>query len=385
MRVEVRDNSNSVEKETAMERRARGRTHPSPGLAAGAVLFICLGIGAMRSPAIADVPERLERWLASQEWARDTDGPILSLGKPGAFDDTHIFAPMVAVERGKESEKDRFLLWYCGSRGFAHDLSPTRTRDERVFRLGLATSTDGKRFERHRGGAVYTLATERLSILTPTVLRDGDGVPLREDGALRMWFSSATLGGGGQVQSIQLATSADGVEWSSPSPVLIERAYAPSVIRSEKGYEMWYTVPGRYPWVMRHARSDDGLKWDVTEKPVLEISQEWEHYLQIYPAVSMIDGVYLMWYASYLSEDRLTTAIGFAASLDGVTWHKNPENPVLRPDPERAWESHYVSSQSVVRLRDGSFRMWYASRKAPPFHNLYYALGTARWKGPEAD
>lgn len=32
----------------------------------------------------------------------------------------------------------------------------------------------------------------------------------------------------------------------------------------------------------------------------------------------MVDGVYLMWYASYATKDRGTTAIGFAASLDGV-------------------------------------------------------------------
>jgi predicted GH43/DUF377 family glycosyl hydrolase len=329
------------------------------------------------SPTTAPIPERLKPWLTAQKWERDTEGPILSLGKPGEFDDTHIFAPMVAME------KDRFLLWYCGSQGFAHDLSPKRTRDERVFELGLATSTDGTRFKKHAGGSVYALGTERLSILTPTILRKEDGSVLRENGVLRMWFSSATLGGGGQVQSIQHSTSKDGVEWSRASPVLIPRAYAPSVIKTEKGYEMWYTVPGRYPWIMRHARSDDGLKWDVAEKPVMEISQDWEHYLQIYPAVFKSDGVYLMWYASYLHKDRLTTGIGFAVSLDGITWHKHPQNPVLRPDPKRKWESHYVSSQSVLRLPDGSFRMWYASRKEPPFHNLYFALNTARWSGPK--
>jgi hypothetical protein len=92
-----------------------------------------------------------------------------------------------------------------------------------------------------------------------------------------------------------------------------------------------------------------------------------------------------MWYASYLHEDRETTAIGFAASLDGIAWHKHPQNPVLRPDPERPWESNYVSSHSVIRLPDGSFRMWYASRKKPPFKNLYFALNTARWSGPSGE
>jgi hypothetical protein len=92
-----------------------------------------------------------------------------------------------------------------------------------------------------------------------------------------------------------------------------------------------------------------------------------------------------MWYGSYYSAvRRQTTAIGFAASLDGLHWHKHPHNPVMVPDPKRPWESNYVGSGCVLRLADGSFRYWYASRKAPPFENLYFAINTARWPGPSA-
>ncbi|MGE0759497.1 MAG: hypothetical protein AB7F89_16235 [Pirellulaceae bacterium] len=323
-----------------------------------------------------EVPPELVRWLGPQQWQRDVAGPILSLGPAGQFDDTHIFAPTVAQEAGE------FHLWYCGSRGFAHDLAKQRQRDERVFRLGLATSRDGREFTRHSAEPVFALADARRSILTPTVLRQVDGSLLREEGRIRMWFSAGTLGGGGAPHSIHEITSADGVHWSSPSQVQIERAYAPTVIKGDDGYHLWYTVPGSYPWLMNHARSDDGRQWQVTPEPVLKVSQEWEHFLQIYPSVLKVGAVYLMWYASYLHEDRETTGIGFAASLDGIRWYKHPDNPVLRPDPTRSWESHYVSSHSVMRLPDGTFRIWYASRKAPPFQNLYFALNTAEWRGP---
>ena len=340
------------------------------------VFFLAALAQASDEPADEQLSEKLNPWLQPQEWKRDLNGPVLSLGKSGEFDDTHIFAPMVAKDKG------RFLLWYCGSQGFAHDVAKKRTVDERVFKLGLATSKDGKHFERHPGGAVFALEDAKRSVLTPTVLRNADGSLLREKGRIRLWFSSGTLGGGGRVQSILESSSADGINWSRASPVLLERAYAPTVIKTESGYQMWYTVPGSYPWLMKHARSTDGREWIVTEEPVLKISQDWEHYLQIYPSVCKLDDVYLMWYASYMSKDRETTAIGFAVSLDGVKWHKHPQNPVLRPDPKRPWESNYVSSQSVIRMPDGSFRMWYASRKKPPFNNLYYALNTAYWPGP---
>src|SRR5262245_60809743 len=73
----------------------------------------------------------LQRWLAPQVWTRDTEGPIISLGPQGSFDDTHIFAPCVVAH------EFTYSLWYCGSSG---------TVEDRVFRMGLATSRDGWTF-----------------------------------------------------------------------------------------------------------------------------------------------------------------------------------------------------------------------------------------------
>jgi hypothetical protein len=115
---------------------------------------------------------------------------------------------------------------------------------------------------------------------------------------------------------------------------------------------------------------------------VLGVDQQWESSRLFYPTVLVADDVFLMWYGSYWAERRQTTALGFAVSLDGLEWYKHPRNPVFRPDPNRSWESHYTTSQSVLRLPDGSWRMWYASRKAPPWTNKYFAINTARWSGP---
>jgi hypothetical protein len=119
---------------------------------------------------------------------------------------------------------------------------------------------------------------------------------------------------------------------------------------------------------------------------VLEIDQPWELNRLFYPTVVRRDGVYLMWYGSYWKDARPAqkTALGFAASLDGLKWYKHPSNPVLRPEPKHDWESHYVTSQSVMPLADGTWRMWYASRTRPPFTHKYFALGTAVWNGPPA-
>src|SRR5262245_14296914 len=139
-------------------------------------------IGGERAPA-GEPPPELTRWLKPQRWERDTPGPILSLGKAGAFDDQHIFAPAVVEERGE------FLLWYSGSRG---------APGNRVFRLGLASSKDGRQFTRHQDNPVLQFPDGARSVLTPALLRRGDGTVLREGGKLRMWFIGATLGKGGK-------------------------------------------------------------------------------------------------------------------------------------------------------------------------------------------
>jgi hypothetical protein len=318
-------------------------------------------------PSRGETPAELDTWLRPQQWLKDTSAPVLSLGKEGEFDDQHIFAPAVATF------DDRFWMWYSGSRG-----SP----GNRVFRLGLATSTDGKQFQRHPDGNVLAFADGKHSVLTPAILRGPDGNVLREEGKLRMWFTAATLGRGG-LHTLHESTSPDGIQWTEPSQVLLENAYCPTVLKTESGYAMWFSDVSRRPWVIRHAVSDDGRRWTVTSRPALQLSQEWEAEVLVYPTVLKQGELYLMWYGSYDNAIRReTTAIGFAVSRDGKHWTKNPHNPVLRPDPDRPWESNYVGSGSVLRLADGSFRYWYGSRKAPPFRNLYFAINTATWGGP---
>ena len=301
-----------------------------------------------------------EKWFCDQKWERDSEGPCISLGERGDFDDMHLFAPAAAAE------ENQVQLYYCGSQGEVED---------RVFRMGLAQSEDGKHFEKHADAPVLEMGNG-ASVLTPTFLRDEGGQVLRENGELRVWFSSTTFPLG-VVHTIHESRSVDGVSWSEPSTAQVEGAYAPTVIRDGDNYLMWYTDVTVDPWVFRFAASVDGSVWTSHPDPVVVADQEWELNRLFYPTVLKRDGVYLMWYGSYQSIDRHTTAIGFAVSEDGVHWTKHPENPVFGPNPDREWESHYTTSQSIHLDADGTLRMYYASRTKPPFTHKYFAIGTA--------
>ena len=88
-----------------------------------------------------------QAWLGPQNWVRDLDEPTVSLGEPGDFDDTHLFAPIVVREDGQ------YRLWYCGSTGSAHDVAPTRSPiggysrsdSQRVMMGYISRSTQGTR------------------------------------------------------------------------------------------------------------------------------------------------------------------------------------------------------------------------------------------------
>ena len=331
------------------------------------ILFLVLTL--IPAIAVAEPPAELKPWLTSlQSWKHDTSGPIVSLGAAGEFDDTHIFAPSVV----KRAPDNVYQLWYCGS---------TNSVAKRVFHLGLATSPDGRAFRKHQG-PVLSIADGKRSVLTPCVLRNTQGFPILEGGELRMWFSSTWFEDPTGKHSLHETSSTDGITWSDPSPEQLLNCYAPSVLKTGRLYQMWFTDISQESWFVRHAWSEDGRKWRLTPEPAVVIDQAWERSRLFYPHVIKVGGVYLMWYGSYWTERPSTTAIGLAASIDGMKWHKHPKNPVHRPSPERPWESHYVTSHAVIREDDGSLRMWYASRKTPPHVNKYFALNTAVWRDP---
>ena len=136
-----------------------------------------------------------------QNWQRD-EGPCIALGSGGAFDDMHLFAPCVAYEDGVYS------MWYSGSR---HNVNDRDRVDNRAFTLGLATSTDGVHFTKDPRSPVCRFTGTR-SILTPTLLRHPNGSVCREQGRLRLWFSSCNFPSGDRMHTLHETTSDDGIE-----------------------------------------------------------------------------------------------------------------------------------------------------------------------------
>ena len=222
---------------------------------------------------------------------------------------------------------DGMRLWYRGTN------DPAASVD---WQIGCARSSGFVAWEKLEGGLCFPFeGTGRWDDLSfgASVLFDA------ESGLFKMWY------GGAQASSplefrIGHATSPDGVAWSrvGDEPVLIPETFwertavdSPRVQRWDDQYHMWYT--GRNfsavsTWQIGYATSVDGVSWRrYGGNPVLSGGGRGDPVAVYIPNV-LVDpdtGLLEMWFVH-----RTTTRIGlgYALSLDGAVWTEYEGNPL---------------------------------------------------------
>jgi hypothetical protein len=158
----------------------------------------------------------------------------------------------------------------------------------------------------------------------------------------RMWYGGCETG---VVCHVVLATSPDGSAWTrySDNPVFEagpvgsfdHRMVMPgTVIRRGALYHMWYGAaeePSLYTrYTIGYAASQDGVTWVRHPSAVLEPGpSSWDGYQVFSPGV-IFDGVsYHMWYTGVREfGTSFLFQIGYATSPDGISWTKDPANPI---------------------------------------------------------
>jgi hypothetical protein len=112
---------------------------------------------------------------------------------------------------------------------------------------------------------------------------------------------------------------------------------------------MWYVSGLRWPvidgrqepvYAVKYSSSADGVNW---ERPnLLCIPQAYDNEAISHPSVVKYDGKYLMWYSYRDSTDfrdgKGAYRIGFADSLDGLSWSRNDQLQGLDVAAE-GWDS----------------------------------------------
>src|SRR5258708_5306673 len=117
-------------------------------------------------------------------------------------------------------------------------------------------------------------------------------------------------------------------------------------------WKMWYeAAPGGNQSATAFATSTDGLTWTkYAGNPVMSPSAPWEgagapNHEASPTAVLKENGLYKLWYHAISGSTR---QIGYAESVDGLTWTKYAGNPVLTPGPAGAWDADTVCEPRVI-------------------------------------
>lgn len=103
--------------------------------------------------------------------------------------------------------------------------------------------------------------------------------------------------------------------------------------------------------------------------PVLKVGSysDWDANRVFDHWVMHSDRGYEMWYTGISSN---MVSIGYATSVDGISWTKWPENPILRTSP--AWGMGYVTC--CVLEFDDYYHLWYASYKSNNYTEIGYMI-----------
>ena len=244
----------------------------------------------------------------------------------GDFDQLRISDPFVLAEEGK------YLMWYTGLYGVDKSY------------VGMATSEDGVRWRKYKKnpvlGPTSFSSKDYRGVSSPSIVKE-------EDGTYTMWY----VGKGSDARyRIFRATSKNGFRWKKRGVVLdlaetkfdMPVLYALAVVKDDELYRMWcsgvYRLREKLIRGVSYATSRNGIDWTVADdNPVLVPDKEsWDSTDITSISVAKDEIGFKLWYCG--TNERILGLnylqfgnIGYATSLDGISWSKAAENPVFKP------------------------------------------------------
>jgi len=239
-------------------------------------------------------------------------------------------------------------------------------------RIGLATSTNGVNWTKHATNPVLSpsQAWETAGIQAGSVISDG--------GLYKMWYTGLDNNG---VSRIGYATSSNGITWTKyeGNPVLGIGGYGswdsedvsrPAVIKEGGTYRMWYTGDDGVTSRIGYATSNDGISWGRDPaNPVVDVGQPgaWD-WLQVYgPSVVVVGTEYRLWYSGGTLPDAWQT--GYAVSSDGSNWTR--QAMLIAEGAPGAFDAYSADYPSVI-ADGGQFKLWYSGLNEGGTYNIGY-------------
>jgi len=225
-----------------------------------------------------------------------------------------------------------------------------------------ATSLDGINWQRDRSGPVLTPGTsgtwDMSSVTSPVVIKVNDKYRMYYGG----WADKTSR------WDVGLAVSSDGINWTKHSEPVFSGAQdqwdrfpvADNILQVKNRFYLYYSGKTEfYDNRIGLAVSEDGYKFTrIKNTPILKPETEWEKPGIIKGSVVKTVTGFIMCYANTLHSN----AFGFAYSLDGINWQKEPLNPVykLTSYSDRIEKINYPN----ILLNEEGLRIYYMGIKS---------------------
>ncbi|MGH7496010.1 MAG: T9SS type A sorting domain-containing protein [bacterium] len=142
---------------------------------------------------------------------------------------------------------------------------------------------------------------------------------------------------------------------------------------------MWYAgsdeLLGLGTLQIGYAWSLNGISWRrYARNPVLSPGHHWEAGVVVTPAVIKDGETFKMWYGAAGVPPRI---IGYATSADGLAWNKHSD-PVLQLGSLREWDGGIIGPGSI-RKENEVYKMWYwAGQESWPLSVIQVGLAISQ-------
>jgi predicted GH43/DUF377 family glycosyl hydrolase len=267
------------------------------------------------------------------------------------------------------------VLWFEGVNGSG----------QKHEQVGRATSADGISWTKSPVAPVLSHSAKKDAYDRNGV---GDQVVLFGGASYSMWFGGRSSGA--TKTKIGLATSPDGIAWtkSAVNPLLSGTAgqwdasgiSSPHVMLDGATYKTWYAgTDASGIFRIGYATSADGVSWTKSAaNPHLTpgAAGQFDDAGVSSPCVIKDGAVFRMWYVGLDSTGPSGRhRIGYAQSVDGVTWTKYAGNPVIGLGAAGQFDEFGLFSPFVIK-GGAVFRIWYTGRDAAGNLRIGYATNS---------
>lgn len=155
----------------------------------------------------------------------------------------------------------------------------------------------------------------------------------------------------------------------------ISAIYSPTLLYENSTYKLWYGGAMSGHDQIGYATSVDGISWtQYAGNPVVTYGTGWDSLFANDPSVVKVGSNYYMFYTGCANYNGQYNEIGLATSTDGISWTKYASNPIL---PMGYSEDEYYVWMPTVIYEDNTFKMWYlGTNHAWTISSLYYSTSS---------